>query len=409
MNSLTEISSGLKRSAGLDPAVIGSDTVRHAVRERMAGLGVRDMRAYAALLRRSEAEMQELIERLVVPETWFYRDEEPFRFLARYVISEWPRVGGETLRILSIPCSTGEEPYSIAMTLLSSGLTPAQFHIDAVDISNRALEAAQRGMYGKNSFRGKDLGFRDTYFEKKGEVWRLSRKVADAVSFTQGNLLEVLTSRALNPYHIVFCRNLLIYFSPEAKARALSGLDDLLARPGLLFVGHAEATQVGSARLIEVNHPRAFAFRTGNQATVCASPNPKPTKEAATASARSDQPRETRGRAARRESVTNSDYRLLEEALQEADRGNLCNAVELCEKHVAEHGPSAQAYFILGLVKEASGLPAEAEELFNKAIYLDPAHYEGLIHLALLLRKRDVASAAVLEQRARRVRSLIVN
>ncbi len=404
MNSLTEISAGLKRFVGLDPAVIGGDAIRHAVRERMTALGVRDMRVYAVLLRRSEGEMQQLIERIVVPETWFYRDEEPFRFLARFAISEWPRDGGgEVLRILSIPCSTGEEPYSIAMTLLSSGLTPAQFHIDAVDISNRALEAAKRGVYGKNSFRGGDLGFRNRYFERKGGAWQLCRKVADTVHFTQGNLLEVLTSHALLPYHIVFCRNLLIYFSPEAKAQALAGLDNLLARTGLLFVGHAEATQVASARLVEVDHPRTFAFRTKNPLTRCASPDPKPTKEAATAASHSDRPRQIGGRAAR---MTNGDYRLLAEALREADCGNLQKAVELCERHAAEHGPSAQAYFILGLVKEASGSPAEAEDLFNKAIYLDPAHYEGLIHLALLLRRRDAASAAILEQRARRVRSL---
>jgi chemotaxis protein methyltransferase WspC len=416
--SLAEIACRLRESIGLDPTIIGADVIHHAVRERMACLGLSVLEDYAALLRESDREMQELVEGVVVPETWFFRDQEPFAFLARYASVEWlPTRRAEVLRVISVPCSTGEEPYSIAMTLLGAGLTPSQFHIDAVDVNERALEVAREAVYGKNSFRGDDLGFRDRYFERKGDSFCLCDAVSGTVIFTHGNLLDKLFLCTAEPYHVIFCRNLLIYLAREARARVLDALDRLLARPGVLFVGHAETVQVASERLVEVNHPRAFAFRTRE----VAEPRPpaaipinlvtgyaftnftSPVNAGKTAISAADRLGEIG------DSVACHRISLLESALREADSGNLASAAGLCEKYLSENGPSAQAYFILGLVREASGQNSEAVEFFNKAVYLDPAYYEALIHLALLTRQRDAGAAELLEQRARRAKLLNVS
>src|SRR6266446_6784075 len=126
----------------------------------MAARGVTDRAAFAERLENSSEDLQALVEQIVVPETWFFRDVQPFRFVGRWVATEAARSGPERVfRVLSIPCSTGEEPYSIAMSLLDRGVPAGSFTIDAADVSRRSLAHARAGRYGKRSFRGNALGF----------------------------------------------------------------------------------------------------------------------------------------------------------------------------------------------------------------------------------------------------------
>src|SRR6202163_2862965 len=101
----------LKRTIGLDAASIGSSAIKHAVQARTSACGLKDLRAYWELLCTSKAELQELVEVVVVPETWFFRDREAFLAMARMAHDEWlPHHSRRALRLLSLPCSTGEEP-----------------------------------------------------------------------------------------------------------------------------------------------------------------------------------------------------------------------------------------------------------------------------------------------------------
>ena len=151
----------LKRTMGLDAASIGASAIERAVQQRLAASGLPETGAYLERVRASPEELQELIEAVIVPETWFFRDREAFAALARLVYEEW--LGAHAtgvLRVLSLPCSTGEEPYSAAMALLDAGWPAERFRVDALDISAHALAAARRGVYGRNSFRGGGLDFR---------------------------------------------------------------------------------------------------------------------------------------------------------------------------------------------------------------------------------------------------------
>ena len=113
-------------------------------------------------------ELQELIDTVAVPETWFFRDRGAFIALARIALDAMVRRGPtDVLRILSVPCSTGEEPYSIAMSLLDAGLSPQRFQVEAIDISHRAIERARAGVYRRNSFRGQDLLFRGRHLPEQ--------------------------------------------------------------------------------------------------------------------------------------------------------------------------------------------------------------------------------------------------
>jgi chemotaxis protein methyltransferase WspC len=400
MSAVHAIASLLKRVSGLDPAIIGMDSISHAVNRGMATCGVGTPAEYLALLDASAAELQRLIEEIVVCETWFFRDVEPYPFLVSHLGA--PRgLPGDPIRILSLPCSTGEEAYSIAMALLDAGFNPRQFKIDAIDISHAALETARRAEYGRNSFRVEDIGFRDRYFQHSGEKYRLCETVTGAVNFLQGNLLSDSLLPDAGPYDAVFCRNLLIYFDGAAREKALRQLERLVAVPGLLFVGHTEVLQPWSHRFTPVKQPRVFAFTVEQSSTM----TPESRRIVADRGPRHPElPAVPRLRCTVPDSLPDSESDAsLERAMELANSGSLTEAAAECERQIGKYGVCAQAYFILGLIREAEGATELSESMFNKALYLEPNHYASLVHLALLLRsKGDSAGSERLYRRARR-------
>jgi chemotaxis protein methyltransferase WspC len=409
----------LRHSIGLNPEAIGAETIARAVRHRMAQCVTAELQAYLTRLQRSEQELQALIDEVVVPETWFFRDQMPFAYLGRHVMAEWfPSHQHTVLRVLSLACSTGEEPYSIAMALLDTGLAPQHFRIDAVDISHKALRWAQCALYGSHSFRGDDLVFRERYFESSTEGYRICERVRHMVTFTHGNILGTHFLADQEPYDVIFCRNMLIYFDDTARSRARKVLDRLLTPEGLLFVGYAETGLFLASGYVPVRYPRAFAYRKAGarhepqhppQSSIPARPRmPRdPGQQPASPHVRQWTPSPAAPGALSGEPPRPRDAQApaLETARQLADQGELEAAATLCETFMRAHGPSAQAYVLLGLIRQAAGNAEQAEHCFGRAVYLQPDHYEALVHLALLLEHRgDTAMAAVLRQRAQRAR-----
>jgi chemotaxis protein methyltransferase WspC len=398
--ALAEIELLLKQTAGIDAAAIGSSAIEHAVRERLSACRLSDLPAYRERVLASESELQELIEAVVVAETWFFRDREAFAALARFVFHEWlPAHPEGVLRLLSLPCSTGEEAYSMAMVLLDAGLPANRFSIDAVDISHRALAAARSATYGKNSFRGQELGFRDIHFEKAAHRYRLAEAVRRQVHFQPGNIFDIGLLPGEEIYDVVFCRNLLIYFDQTMQDRAIGVLLRLLTPKGLLFVGPAEAPLLLKHRCVPTKMPLAFSFRkaaaaprkakTVKRMPVIRRPATAPSAPAFK-SARFDLPLQT-----------GVD---LDAAARLADQGRLAEAAKQCENFLRAHGPSEKAYYLLGLVRDSLGRTAEAVGFYRKALYLNPRHHDALLHLALLLEKQgDTNGSRVLNDRAARL------
>ena len=135
-----EIEDLLRKTIGLKITSIGKANLERSIQRRMKSLAIDDKDAYIKKLKASSLELKELIEEVVVPETWFFRDSEPFKAMIQYLITRWaPKHAHDPFKILSIPCSTGEEPYSLAISLLSAGWPPEKFSIHAVDISHRSI------------------------------------------------------------------------------------------------------------------------------------------------------------------------------------------------------------------------------------------------------------------------------
>ena len=401
----------LKEAMGLDIATIGAAPLDSALRTRMRETRAGSLDHYWRLLQTAPAELQELIEAIVVPETWFFRDRDAFFALAKIVTSQWlPQNPGRTLRLLSIPCSTGEEPYSVAMALLDAEVPAAAFRVDAVDISARVLALADRAIYGKNSFRVADLAFRERHFTEVQFGWRLAPAVKERVSFHQANLLTPDFFSAAPPYDIVFCRNLLIYFDQPTQEHVVQKLGNLLLDTGYIFVGPSETFLLRQCGFHSANEPRAFVYRKQNPATHETTPPPsrtwiKPLLPSSTPARRQVplQPKPARPAPISTPPAPSSPKVLLAEAERMADHGRLAEAKQLCETVLTTHGPSADTYYLLGVVAAAQGLDGQSAAHYRKAVYLNPAHTEALKHLALLAEKTgDPAGARRYHDRASR-------
>jgi chemotaxis protein methyltransferase WspC len=389
----------LARRIGLDPAALGATVLPTAAAEGMRALGLADPAAYAdALAARPEA-FDALVERLVVSETWFFRGGELFTELARQVAGWQP--APRPFRALSLPCSTGEEPYSLALALLEAGLPPERWAIDGIDLSPRHIEAARRGTYREFSFRQTEPALRDRYFRPAGDRWELSADVRGLVRFRVGNLLaSPLATDVSGPYDLVLCRNLLIYLTSAARQQALAALERLLAPGGLLGVGHAEPQVLAGRPFRREGAESLFLFRheptpadCGLRIVDCGLKNLPSNPQSAIRN-----PQSSRGPL--------PEEGALARARRLADGGRLDEALAECQASIQGGGPSADVYSLLGVIQQARGDRDGAAASFRKALYLDPDHREALTHAMLLSAQRgDAGQAAALRERMKRVAS----
>ncbi|MDB6174061.1 MAG: putative methyltransferase [Chthoniobacteraceae bacterium] len=398
----------LNKTMGMDAASIGPSMIRRAVSERSAACQCADLATYWDFVSQSPTELQQLIEAVVVPETWFFRDREAFATLARVAVQQWwPAHPEKVLRLLSLPCSTGEEPFTMVMALQDAGLPLSKFRVDAFDISERALVIARRGIYGKNSFRGKDVVFRDRFFEPHEGAHRLSESVRSQVRFEQGNMLHPGFLSGAETYDIIFCRNVLIYFDRPTQERAIALLSRLLAPGGILFVGPSESGLLLSHGFASAKIPLAFAFKKETPAVPVVKAPPREAivrRPVFVPPVRLGMASRPAVKTVLPQQAAVATSHPLEAATRLADQGRLGEAGVLCAAYMKTHGPSAQVYYLMGLIHDAAGELDEAIGDYRKALYLNPSHHESLLHLAFILEKQGNASGAqVLRNRARRL------
>jgi len=413
MKALQAIAERLKAAMGLDMATVGSSLIERVVRERMAALQISDDQHYLGCLEPGSDELQKLIELAVVPETWFFRDREAMLAVARMGREKLVSGQATRLRILSLPCSTGEEPYSVAMALFDAGVPASGFQIDAIDIRTLSLEVAAGGVYGRNSFRGSQMDFRDRHFTAHGAQWRIDDEVKAQVRFYAGNILAEDFLQDALPYDFILCRNVLIYFERALQMRVVAMLERLVKDDGAIFVGPAEGGLMLSARVISAGIPLAFGFRKRvpeDHIAVAPVPVvPAPMAPGDLQAPRVDRSRPVRGVPAAPLAADPTDPvdgigpDWLDRARRLADQGELRRADALCEQLLAAQGPSADAFHLKGLIADAGGDAAGAQRHYRKAVYLEPTHHEALQHLAALLQAQgDLSAARVMRQRAER-------
>ena len=196
--------------------------------------------------RQKEQELLDMMDILTVNETYFFRESHQLRTFSDEIIPELirsrPKMGPQSLRIWSAGCSTGEEPYSIAMLLHDiPELKGWKIEIVGTDISPRVIGLARQGLFGQSSFRETDEYYRKRFFEKQGDDFRISDNLRRCVSFSQLNLFDGERILLLGRMDLIFCRNVIIYFDLSAQKKVVESFHRLLCEGGFLFLGHSES------------------------------------------------------------------------------------------------------------------------------------------------------------------------
>jgi chemotaxis protein methyltransferase CheR len=222
---------------------------------------------YLQLQRDTNGERKKLAELVTNNETYFFRESQQFEALFDEAMRHPGR--GRSFRILCAGCSSGEEPYTLAILGLrnAAGLGGRTLRVDAFDVDTARLEMARRAEYGRSSLRSLSREQIGLYFNPlERERWSLRPAFREGVRFGWGNILDPATFSAGGPYDVIFCRNVLIYFSEAALRSAVRHFAAVLRPGGLLFLGVAESIIGLTEQFETVRLQRAIAYRRAEAA-----------------------------------------------------------------------------------------------------------------------------------------------
>jgi len=221
--------------------------VERRVIERISATGSGSFASYFGRLRSDvQNEIELFVNAFTVNETYFYREEHQLECLTSDLLNQrvLDKRTGDALRIWSAPCSTGEEPYSLAIWLLENWPRVDEYEIEIIgsDIDTEVLELARAGIFGKRALMRLSPYLIGKYFESLSEEsWRILQDLRDSVRFSPVNLVESAETRAHGQFDVIFCRNVLIYFDDAARRVAAENLYEALLPGGFICLGHTES------------------------------------------------------------------------------------------------------------------------------------------------------------------------
>ena len=208
--------------------------------------------AYVELIKKDKEKFEQFVNFLTINVSEFYRNPEQWKLLENDIIPELIHKFGKNIKIWSAACSTGDEPYSLVMAF-SRHLPLNQIKVIATDLDKQVLDTARMGLYNEKSISGVPEEFKKKYFTKVGNSYQISNEIKSRVEFKEHNLLK-------DPYpcgcHLIVCRNVLIYFTEEAKEEIYKKFNSSLAKDGILFIGSTE--QIMNYK--ELNYQRKSSF-----------------------------------------------------------------------------------------------------------------------------------------------------
>jgi len=366
------------------------------------------------------AELAQLARELTINETYFQRHSEQFDALADVALPECARsAGARPLQILCAGCSSGEEPYSIAI-LLRERYPQIEARITAFDLNPAVLKKAERGVYGNWSLRACPDETRARWFRRTGAEVELDAGIRAMVRFEERNLAEPAPSFWTEArFDLIFCRNLLMYFSPEQAQAAVARMAQSLVPHGYLFLGHAETLRGLSSDFHLCHTHEAFYYQRKDSLDARAPASPgdahaqplrqfKPLSSdtgwfdaitAASARVHALIPNAAPGTASAAAAPDDGDTLLLK-AVNASHDGRLDEAEALCRTLLAGDEMSAGAHYVLALCCEGRGDAANAFEHDRIAAYLDPGFAMPRLHMGLSLRRVGQRAAARAELEA---------
>jgi chemotaxis protein methyltransferase CheR len=235
--------------------------------DRIAATGSSSFNAYFSLLRAdADHEIEHLINSFTVNETYFYREDHQLRCMTSSlldIIASQKQPGG-TVRIWSIPCSTGEEPYSIALWLMENWRQVDRYNIEIVgsDIDTRALKVAAEGIYGDRALMRLSPDLIGRYFSPVADgSHQIDEGLRNSIEFTRVNLIDSREMALYRDFDLIFCRNVLIYFDDASRRQAAENLYDCLRPGGYICLGHSESMSRISPLFRVARFPEAIVYQ----------------------------------------------------------------------------------------------------------------------------------------------------
>jgi len=387
----------LERRTGLTLESLGGQrSLSLAMRRCAAEAGFEQESEWRDAAAHSPSLWADFVHAVIVPETFFFRYPESFQALKSWAM----RVDRFPLRILCLPCSTGEEAYSIAITLREAGLPSEDFSILAVDIDGRSVQRAEAGEYFRASALRTPPGTMLRSYWRDFSDGRLiiDKSLKVSIRFRTQNLWDIPGDQGV--FDVIFCRNLLIYFSEDNQKAALGKIDQLLHPSGILFLGPAEMAVAGKFGWRSTGYPMAFSCQRGEKIQATCQSLLRRTisrpKSSIVTTGRSSLPPNKAPVPPR--VPTLNDVRTL------ADRGASREAQHALQEF-QKHSPNdADALALDGVLSENVGDSSRAEACFRQAIYLNPDHVEAMTHLAFLLEAEGrLGAARKLRERVERI------
>ncbi len=359
-------------------------------RERMQARGIANLDAYVDDLERLGAqEWRALEDAITVGETYFFRYPDHFAALRNEVLPRLIEARRElrNLRIWSIGCSNGAEPYSIAIIvreLLGSELDNWRVSITGGDISEKALSAARAARYNAWALRTMGPEDRAKYFDRDGSHWVLKREYRSMVRFERQNILSLLSATPpleWTAFDLILCRNVLIYFSPQQAIETTRALARCLSPEGLLFLGHAEATLAADPALWQ-----SLPFSLPTEFVQALRPPTAPEPWAYTPPVLPPLPlpftRSAEAPAEVKAAATDDEIGAIQLL---ADAGEYEQAERLCASLIASNPTSARLHYYDAILRQVSDDTAGAEAALKRALYLDRNFIVAHHRLGMLL------------------------
>jgi chemotaxis protein methyltransferase CheR len=457
--------------SGLDASVLSDDALQHAVARRLAAHALQRPEQYWPLVhlgsgertdpdpgilgqRDANGEILQLVQTLTNKETFFFREGHHFEALHHEILPALlaPDRPRHPLRVWSAGCATGEEPYSLAITLLEYRARHGFFEAEilATDIDEAALRVAQRGCYGQRSLRLVPDEARRRYFRPQGESgeeqgWCILPEAAALVTFRRYNLADQDPPAGAAGFDLIFCRNVSIYFHPAARDRLNARLAAALRPGGYLFVASAETMGHNQGRLKLVSLGNTFLFRKqapttrpapglapGARGPASRMPAAAPLGARQRRDATPVEARRTAAASRPADPVDGSEPRAGSDPMREAvrafgrqefevalahlerlgdaqrerldvrclraaiflQRAELQEAERLCQEVLARDPWHADAHFMLGLTHRQRGRLEAAVQALKQAIYLQPGHRDAHFFLAETYRSLGLAAQA---------------
>lgn len=410
------------------------DLLRLGLSDRAESVGAEDLGEYYDFLTTSderEGELRLLLSHLSVQETHFFRNLPQFDALRKYVIPEISRrkaAGHRHLRFWSAGCSTGQEPYSIAMSVCDVLPEPHTWDIRILgtDLSDNALEIAANGWYPENKTTGLDREHLNRYFHSVDDGYQIDDSLRSMVSFTRHNMVaDALPLEAFGTCDAIFCRNVIIYFTHQTAKQAIEMFFDILNPGGYLFLGHSETLWKMSAKYSLVEMGDAFIYKKslpraidGRRFIADRRLRDMPLPEGVSRDRRRAG-RDRRGETGSSdllimgsspvqadeseppvaESATDSHQATCVKCRKLIDLGEYAKVIEILTGADSERSIDCQSYYILGLALEKTGEADRAIDAFKKALYCDDSHSLAAFHLASNLELKGDLKPAIKEYR----------